>query len=155
MNRYLYYWTWILVIILLLYMWFEHPGHTYGGFVPSFTERGMTILTLSNLTLRSEIICQMFRSWWDFGEVRASCAKSVHSCSLLLKYLKSSLFLVLNENFQHGDLEAPGCLSYPIVRPSAWFRDHLRKIMSNTVFLKLWGVYHTQSCNPPHGLEII
>jgi hypothetical protein len=27
---------------LLLYVWFEHPGHTYGGFVPSFLERGMT-----------------------------------------------------------------------------------------------------------------
>jgi hypothetical protein len=25
-----------------LYVWFEHPGHTYGGFVPSFSERGMT-----------------------------------------------------------------------------------------------------------------
>jgi hypothetical protein len=23
-------------------VWFEHPGHTYGGFVPSFLERGMT-----------------------------------------------------------------------------------------------------------------
>jgi hypothetical protein len=42
MNKYLYYWTWNLVIILLLYVWFEHPGHTYGGFVPSFSERGMT-----------------------------------------------------------------------------------------------------------------
>jgi hypothetical protein len=42
MNKYLYYWTWNLVIILLLYVWFEHPGHTYGSFVPSFSERGMT-----------------------------------------------------------------------------------------------------------------
>jgi hypothetical protein len=42
MNRYLYYWTWNLVIILLLYVWFEHPGLTYGGFVPSLSERGMT-----------------------------------------------------------------------------------------------------------------
>jgi hypothetical protein len=42
MNKYLYYWTWNLVIILLLYVWFEHPGHTYGGFVPSFSEWGMT-----------------------------------------------------------------------------------------------------------------
>jgi hypothetical protein len=42
MNKYLYYWTWNLVIILLLYLWFELPGHTYGGFVPSFSERGMT-----------------------------------------------------------------------------------------------------------------
>jgi hypothetical protein len=24
------------------YVWFEHPGHTYGGFVPSFSERGVT-----------------------------------------------------------------------------------------------------------------
>jgi hypothetical protein len=43
MNMYLYYWTWNLVIILLLYVWFEHPGHTYGGFVPSLSERGMTV----------------------------------------------------------------------------------------------------------------
>jgi hypothetical protein len=42
MNKYLYYWTWNLVIILLLYVWFEHPRHTYGAFVPSFSERGMT-----------------------------------------------------------------------------------------------------------------
>jgi hypothetical protein len=41
-NRYLYYGTWILVIILLLYVLFEHPGHTYRGFVPSFSEWGMT-----------------------------------------------------------------------------------------------------------------
>jgi hypothetical protein len=40
MNKYLYYCH--LVIILLLYVWFEHPGHTYGGFVSSFSERGMT-----------------------------------------------------------------------------------------------------------------
>jgi hypothetical protein len=42
MNKYLYYWTWNLVIMLLLYVWFEHPGHTYGSFVPSFSEWGMT-----------------------------------------------------------------------------------------------------------------
>jgi hypothetical protein len=24
-------------------MWFEHPGHTYGGFVPSFSEWGMPL----------------------------------------------------------------------------------------------------------------
>jgi hypothetical protein len=42
MNKYLYFWTWNLVIILLLYVWFEHPGHTYGGFVPAILERGMT-----------------------------------------------------------------------------------------------------------------
>jgi hypothetical protein len=31
-----------LFIILLPSVWFEHPGHTYGGFVPSFSELGMT-----------------------------------------------------------------------------------------------------------------
>jgi hypothetical protein len=30
------------VIILLLYIWFEHPGHTYRGFGPTFSDRGMT-----------------------------------------------------------------------------------------------------------------
>jgi hypothetical protein len=42
-NKYLYYWTWNLFIILLLYVWMKHPRHTYGGFVPTFSERGMTI----------------------------------------------------------------------------------------------------------------
>jgi hypothetical protein len=32
-----------MFIILLLYVWFEHPGHTYGGFVSAFLERGMTL----------------------------------------------------------------------------------------------------------------
>jgi hypothetical protein len=31
-----------MFIILLPCVWFEHPGHTYGGFVPSLSERGMT-----------------------------------------------------------------------------------------------------------------
>jgi hypothetical protein len=31
-----------MFIILLLYVWFEHPRHTYGGFVSTFSERGMT-----------------------------------------------------------------------------------------------------------------
>jgi hypothetical protein len=97
----------------------------------------------------------MFSSWWDFEEVCASSAKSARSCCLELKLLKFSLYLVLNEKFRYGDLKAPECLLYPLVRPSVWSRDHLRKIMSNTVIMKLWGVCHTQSCDPSHGLEII
>jgi hypothetical protein len=27
---------------LLLYVWMKHPGHTYGGFVPAISERGVT-----------------------------------------------------------------------------------------------------------------
>jgi hypothetical protein len=42
MNKYLYYWTWNLFIILLLYVWMKRPRHTYGGFVPAISERGMT-----------------------------------------------------------------------------------------------------------------
>jgi hypothetical protein len=42
MNKYLYYWTWNLFIILLRYVWMKHPGHTYRGFVPAISERGMT-----------------------------------------------------------------------------------------------------------------
>jgi hypothetical protein len=113
------------------------------------------ILILNNLTLRSEILCQIFCSWWNFGEVCASCANSAHSCCLALKLLKFSLYLVLNEKFQYGDLEAPRCLPYPVMRPFARSRDHLRKIMSNMVISKPRGVYRTQSCDPPHGLEII
>jgi hypothetical protein len=29
-------------------------------------------------------------------------------------------------NVQYSGLEAPGCLPYPVMRPSARFRDHLR-----------------------------
>jgi hypothetical protein len=42
---------------------------------------------LSNHILRSEILCQIFSSWWDFGEVCDSCTKSAHSCCLVLKPL--------------------------------------------------------------------
>jgi hypothetical protein len=113
------------------------------------------IIILSNLSLRSEILCQMFSSWWDFGEVCASCAKSACSCCPVLTYLKFSLYLVPNEKFQYGYLKALGCLPYPVVQPSTWSRDHLRKIMSNMVISKLWGVCCTQLCDPWHGLEII
>ena len=37
-------------------------------------------------------------------------------------------FMVLNDRFQYSDLEAPGCLPYPVVRPSARFRGHLRNV---------------------------
>jgi hypothetical protein len=33
----------------------------------------------------------------------------------VLKLLKFSLYLVLNEQFQYSDLEAPGCLPYLVV----------------------------------------
>jgi hypothetical protein len=110
---------------------------------------------LSNLTLRNEILCQNFSSWWDFEELCASSAKSACSCCLVLKVLKFSLYLVLNVKFQYDDLVAAGCLPYPVVRPSIWSRDHLRKIMSNTMILKLRGVCHTQLYNPSLSLEII
>jgi hypothetical protein len=113
------------------------------------------ILILSNLTLRSEILCQMFSSWWDIRELCASCVKSACSCCLVLKHLKFSLYLVLNEKFQYSDIEALGCLLYTVVWPFARSRDHLRKIMSNMVILKLRGVCRTQSCDPPRDLEII
>jgi hypothetical protein len=75
--------------------------------------------------------------------VCASHAKSAHSCYLVLNLLKFSLYLVLNEIFQYGYLEAPGCLSYLVVQPSARSTDHLRKIMSNMVISKLRGVCRT------------
>jgi hypothetical protein len=73
------------------------------------------ILILINLTLRSEIVCQMLSSWWDFGEVCTSCVKSARSRCLVLKLLKFSLCHVLNETFKYDDLEALGCLSSNIV----------------------------------------
>jgi hypothetical protein len=97
----------------------------------------------------------MFSTWWDFGEVCASCAKSARSCCLMLKLIKFSLYLVLNEKFQYGEVKASGCLLYPVMRPSTWSRDHLRKIMSNLVILKLRDVCRTQSRNPPRDLDII
>jgi hypothetical protein len=33
----------------------------------------------------------------------------------VLNLIKFSLYLVLNEKFQYGDLEAPGCLPYLVV----------------------------------------
>jgi hypothetical protein len=47
------------------------------------------------------------------------------------------------------------CLLYPVVWPSAQSRDHLRKIISNTVISKLRGVWRTQSCDPLRCVEII
>jgi hypothetical protein len=113
------------------------------------------ILILSNLTLRREILCQMFSSWWNSREACATCAKSAHSCCLVLKILKFRLYLVLNEKFQYSDLKAPRCVPYPIVWLSARSRDHLRKIMSNRMILKIRGVCRTQLCDPSHGLQII
>jgi hypothetical protein len=37
-------------------------------------------------------------------------------------------FVVLNNIFQYSDLEAPGCLPYPVVRPSAQSKGHLRNV---------------------------
>jgi hypothetical protein len=37
-------------------------------------------------------------------------------------------FVVLNDRFQYSDFKAPGCLSYPVMRSSAWSRGHLRNI---------------------------
>jgi hypothetical protein len=37
-------------------------------------------------------------------------------------------FVVLIDRFQYSDLEAPGCLPYPVVRPSAWSRGHLTNV---------------------------
>jgi hypothetical protein len=80
-------------------------------------------------------------------------------CRLIYLMLKTclnfGLYLVLNEQFQYGDLKASGCLLYPVVRPSVWYRDYLRKILSNMVISKLRGVCRTQSCDPSRGLEII
>jgi hypothetical protein len=46
------------------------------------------------------------------------CAKSVCSYCLVLKLLKFSLYLVLNEKFQYGDLEALGVCRIQSCDPS-------------------------------------
>jgi hypothetical protein len=67
----------------------------------------------------------MFSSWWDFEEVCASCAKSARSFVLCLKLAQNSVCIM--------------CLI----------------MNSNIVISKLQCVCHTQSCDPPRGLEII
>jgi hypothetical protein len=42
--------------------------------------------------------------------------------------LKFSLYFVLNDIFQYSDLEAPGCLPYPVVQPSVRSKGHLRNV---------------------------
>jgi hypothetical protein len=79
----------------------------------------------------------MFSSWWDFWEECASYTKSARSCCLVLKLLKFSLYLVLNEKIQYSH------------------KDDLKKIIFNTMFSKLRGVCLTQSCDPPHSLGTI
>jgi hypothetical protein len=37
-------------------------------------------------------------------------------------------FVVLKDRFQYSDLEAPGCLPYPVVRPSTRSRGPLRNV---------------------------
>jgi hypothetical protein len=71
------------------------------------------------------------------------CQKCTLICLVLKTCLKFSLYLVLNKKFKYGDLEPLGCLSYPVLQPSVQSKDHLRKIMSNTVILKLRGVCRT------------
>jgi hypothetical protein len=46
---------------------------------------------------------------------------------LMLNLLKIQ-FVMLNDRFQYSDLEAPGCLPYPVVRPSARSRGYLRNV---------------------------
>jgi hypothetical protein len=59
---------------------------------------------------------------------------------------------VLNNKFQYDDLEAPGCLPYPVVWPCARSRGHLRNVQYSG--LEVPGVCRTQSCDPSHSLEI-
>ena len=48
--------------------------------------------------------------------------------SCVLNLSKFSLYFVLNDRFQYSDLKAPECLPYPVVRPSARSRGHLRNV---------------------------
>jgi hypothetical protein len=57
--------------MLLLYVWFEHPRHTYGGFVPSFSERGMPMIILV-----TTIPTYWILPWWSlrsFAERALGC----------------------------------------------------------------------------------
>jgi hypothetical protein len=63
MNKYLYYWTWNLFIILLLYVWMKHPGHTYGGFVPTILEWGVTVDLLNPAVMSVIKSCHLIWCW--------------------------------------------------------------------------------------------
>jgi hypothetical protein len=43
-----------MFIILLLYVWFEHPGHMYGDFISAFSERGMAQQKAQSLKFESK-----------------------------------------------------------------------------------------------------
>jgi hypothetical protein len=104
---------------------------------------------LENLTLRSEILCQMFSSWWDF---EGDCAKSAHSFVLCLNLPRFQLYSVLNENSNMMISKLWGVCRTQSYDPSCGLEVIWE--MSNTVILKLRGVCRTQSCDPPCGLEI-
>jgi hypothetical protein len=46
--------------------------------------------------------------------------------SCFLNLLKIQLYYVSNDRLQYSDLEALGCLPYPVVWSSAWSRCHLK-----------------------------
>jgi hypothetical protein len=72
----------------------------------------------------------------DFGEIFAPVAR-LEVIRILLAFAASKGFKLyqmdvksafLNGRFQYNDLEAPGCLPYPVVRPSARSRGHLTNV---------------------------
>jgi hypothetical protein len=79
-----------LFIILLPCVWFEHPGHTYGGFVPSFSERGMTRphgafapgFATRDALLRPPLQTTpltIIEHWWELLPVRLSAGGHIKS----------------------------------------------------------------------------
>jgi hypothetical protein len=34
----------------------KHPGHTYGGFIPAISERGMTVYYLNSIVLENLLV---------------------------------------------------------------------------------------------------
>jgi hypothetical protein len=59
------------------------------------------------------------------------CVPLVSQMHTLLSHalnLPKIQFVVLNDRFQYSDLEALGCLQYPVMRPSKRSRCHLRNV---------------------------
>jgi hypothetical protein len=67
-----------MFIILLLYVWFEHPGHTYGGFVSAFLKRGMT-----SIFCRRADTGALGRRWLPTNELVAKFWRWEELCSRL------------------------------------------------------------------------
>jgi hypothetical protein len=75
-----------MFIILLLYVWMKHPGHTYGGFVSTISEWGMTpspnlIIQTFFLFIQLPMFCKIQNLMWHYSKIY----KKIHGGSMIYK----------------------------------------------------------------------